>query len=372
MSAQKTGGLAGIVAGKSAICTVGLKGVGLHYRGYEIEDLADKACFEEVAYLLIYGELPTSAELTHYKKLLISLRDLPSALKSVLELIPANTHPMDVLRTGCSFLGTLEPETKTHGAIEIANRLLAVFPAIMVYWYRFAHGKKRINTELKDQSLASYFLHLLHDKEPTELESRILDISLTLYAEHEFNASTFAARVTAATLSDFYSTICSAIGTLRGPLHGGANEEAFKLIDHFQNAAEADKGVHEMLTRKELIMGFGHRVYTTEDPRSTIMIPWLKKLAEQKNDHRLYPVSERIAKIMWDEKKLFPNIDFYTASVYALCKIPTELFTPIFVMSRITGWAAHVIEQRASNKIIRPSSEYIGPGPREFVPINKR
>jgi 2-methylcitrate synthase len=372
MSAQKSGGLAGVVAGKSAICTVGLKGVGLHYRGYAIEDLAEKACFEEVAYLLIYGELPTASALKDYQNLLISLRGLPTALKTVLELIPANTHPMDVLRTGCSFLGNIEPETKTHGAIDIANRLVAIFPGMILYWFHFAHQQKRINTELKDPSTAAYFLHLLHGKEPNPLETRILDISLTLYAEHEFNASTFAARVTAATLSDFYSTICSAIGTLRGPLHGGANEEAYKLINRFRDADEAEKGVRDMLARKELIMGFGHRIYTKEDPRSVIMVPWLKKLVQQANDHRLYPISERIVNIMWDEKKLFPNIDFYTASVYALCKIPTELFTPIFVMSRVTGWAAHVIEQRADNKLIRPTSEYVGPEARSFTSIKER
>ncbi len=372
MGQAKTGGLAGIVAGKSGICTVGLKGVGLHYRGYSIDDLAEKACFEEVAYLLVYGKLPTEKQLRAYQSQLIKLRSLPSPLKTTLEQIPKSAHPMDVLRTGCSLLGTIEPETHSHTAIDIANRLIAIFPAMLLYWYHFQNDKKRVDTELKDSSTAAYFLHLLHGKEPDPLQARMLDVSLILYAEHEFNASTFAARVTAATLSDFYSTICSAIGTLRGPLHGGANEEAYKLICRFKTPEEAEKGVKSMLAKKELIMGFGHRVYTTSDPRSKIIKAWSKKLADKLGDKQLYPVSERIESIMWNEKKLFPNLDFYSASAYAFCKIPTDMFTPLFVMSRITGWAAHVLEQRSDNKLIRPISEYIGPEPLEFISIEKR
>lgn len=372
MSTKKTGGLAGVVAGKSAICTVGLHGVGLLYRGYTIEDLAEHATFEEVAYLLIYGELPTTAVLKDYQKKLIKARRLPIPLKNVLEQIPASAHPMDVLRTGCSVLGSLEPENKTHGAIEITNRLIGAFPAMLLYWYYFSHQQKQINTELTDPSTAAYFLHLLHGKEPDSLQARMLDVSLILYAEHEFNASTFAARVTAATLSDFYSAICSAIGTLRGPLHGGANEEAYRLISRFHSVEEADKGLRHMLANKELVMGFGHRVYTKEDPRSPIIKSWSKKLSEKLKDKLLFPISERIEKIMWDEKNLFPNLDFYTASAYAFSKIPTDMFTPIFVMSRITGWAAHVIEQRSDNKLIRPTSEYIGPEQRSFTPIKER
>lgn len=372
MGTQKAGGLAGVSAGKSAICTVGLAGVGLHYRGYAIEDLAKHASFEEVAYLLIYNKLPTQNELDAYQKKLIDYREIPLSLKEVLEKIPKTAHPMDVLRTGCSFLGTLEPETSSHHATDIANRLLALFPAILLYWYHYSHFQKRINTVLQDKNTATYFLHLLHQAEPDPLTAKILDVSLILYAEHEFNASTFAARVTTATLSDFYSAICSAIGTLRGPLHGGANEEAFHLISRFSDPDQAEKGIRERLSRKELIMGFGHRVYTTEDPRSTIMLPWFKQLSELKKDRSLFAVSERIVDILWQEKKLFPNIDFYTASVYALSNIPTELFTPIFVISRVSGWSAHILEQRADNKIIRPMSEYTGPEPREFPSIEKR
>ncbi len=372
MAQRKTGGLAGIVAGKSAICTVGLEGVGLHYRGYAIEDLAEQACFEEVAYLLIYGKLPTKKELQDYQHKLIKLRSLPDPLKTTLEQIPEMAHPMDVLRTGCSMLGTLEPENRQHNLHDVADRLMASFPAILLYWYHFHRSKKRVNTELKDLGTAAYFLHLLHQKEPNPLQAKMLDASLILYAEHEFNASTFAARVTAATLSDFYSAICSAIGTLRGPLHGGANEEAYKLITRFKDPEEADKGIHQMLANKELIMGFGHRVYKTSDPRSKIIKNWSKKLAEKLGDKKLFPISERIESIMWNEKKLFTNLDFYSASAYAFCKIPTNMFTPLFVMSRISGWSAHIIEQREDNKLIRPISEYTGPSPRKFPPIEKR
>lgn len=372
MSKQKTGGLAGIVAGDTAICTVGKEGKGLTYRGYSIDDLAKDACFEEVAYLLVYGKLPTEAELTAYERKLKSLRDLPQPLKEVLEKIPANAHPMDVLRTGCSFLGNIEAETSQNDAHAISDRLIATFPGMLTYWYHFQTNKKRIETASDEQGVAGHFLRLLHGKKPDELHRRVVDVSLILYAEHEFNASTFAARVTAATLSDFYSAITSAIGTLRGPLHGGANEAAMELIEKFKTPDEAEKGLRAMFEQKKLVMGFGHRVYTISDPRSDIIKVWAKKLADAAGDKVLYPVSERIEKIMWDDKKLFPNLDFYSASAYHFCGIPTPMFTPIFVMSRITGWAAHVIEQRSNNKLIRPTANYIGPEPREFVPMAKR
>jgi 2-methylcitrate synthase len=372
MSTTKTAGLAGITAGETAICTVGKEGVGLTYRGYSIEDLAKHACFEEVAYLLLRGNLPTEKELAAYQKKLSSLRALPPALKIVLEQLPADAHPMDILRTGCSALGTLEPESKQHNVQDIADRLLACFPSMLMYWYHFHQNNKRIETQTDCQGTAEHLLFLLHGKKPDELHRRAIDVSLILYAEHEFNASTFAARVTAATLSDMYSAVTSAIGTLRGSLHGGANEAAMELIEKFKTPEEAEKGLHQMLADKALIMGFGHRVYKISDPRSDIIKAWSKKLADAAGDKTLYPVSERIEKIMWDEKHLFPNLDFYSASAYHFCGIPTAMFTPLFVMARISGWAAHIIEQRSNNKLIRPAADYTGPEPREFVPIEKR
>lgn len=369
---SKTGGLAGVVAGRSAIATVGLAGKGLNYRGYSIEDLAANATFEEVAYLLQYGTLPTRDELEHYTNKLIELRTLPESLKTVLKLIPKNTHPMDVLRTGCSFLGTIEPENDCSQQYEIADRLLALFPGMMCYWYAYHFKDQELSGYSDETTVGGHFLALLQGKKPSTIEVDMMNVSLILYAEHEFNASTFAARVTAATLSDFYSAVTSAIGTLRGPLHGGANEAAMELIERFKNADDAEAGLKHMLANKEKIMGFGHRVYTTCDPRSDIIKKWSFRLGEEQNNLDLYHISERIEEVMWSEKKLFPNLDFYSASAYHYCDIPTPLFTPIFVMSRITGWSAHIFEQRADNKLIRPTSEYIGPDSRVFPALETR
>lgn len=369
---SKTGGLAGVVAGQSAIATVGLAGKGLNYRGYSIDDLAEHASFEEVAYLLNYGQLPTTIQLNQYTDKLITLRTLPEALKAVLRSIPGDTHPMDVLRTGCSYLGNIEPEVNFSQQYEIADRLLALFPGMLCYWYAYHFQNKEISGYSDEKTLGGHFLEMLHGRKPSKLECDMMNVSLILYAEHEFNASTFAARVTAATLSDFYSAITSAIGTLRGPLHGGANEAAMELIEQFKNPDDAGVKLKEMLANKATIMGFGHRVYTTCDPRSDIIKKWSHKLGEAHGDLGLYNISERVEKVMWDEKKLFPNLDFYSASAYHYCGIPTPLFTPIFVMSRITGWSAHVFEQRANNKLIRPTSEYIGPESRPFPAIETR
>lgn len=372
MSNKSTGGLAGVKAGESAISTVGQEGRGLTYRGYSIDDLAAKASFEEVAYLLHYGKLPTESELASYTTRLIELRYLPEALKSVLKLIPKNTHPMDVLRTGCSMLGTLEPEESFEQQYKIADRLLAIFPGMLCYWYAYHFQSKEISGESDDPTVGGHFLELLHGRLPTKIEKDMMNVSLILYAEHEFNASTFAARVTAGTLSDFYSAITSAIGTLRGPLHGGANEAAMELIEKFKSPDEAEFKLMGMLANKEKIMGFGHRVYKDCDPRSDIIKVWSHKLAKSKHAMLLYDVSERIEQVMRREKNLFPNLDFYSASAYHYCGIPTPLFTPIFVISRITGWSAHVFEQRGDNRLIRPSSDYIGPEPRAFVAIEER
>jgi 2-methylcitrate synthase len=371
-ASKKTGGLAGITAGKTELCTVGKEGAGLTYRGYDIYDLADNATFEEVAYLLLHGKLPTRAELDAYIGKLKSLRGLPGELKQVLEMIPADAHPMDVHRTAVSFLGNIEPEGDFSNQADTADRLLACLPSIIVYWHRFHADGKRIDTETDDDSVAGHFLHMLHDRAPSELHARCLDTTLTLYAEHEFNASTFAARVITATLSDMHSAVTGAIGALRGPLHGGANEAAMALIAQYDNAKDAVKGIHEKLAAKDLIMGFGHRVYTTSDPRNSINKRMSKQLAEEKGDMTLYEVSEAIEKVMWDEKKLFANADFFAASVYHFLGVPTYLFTPIFVCSRITGWAAHVMEQRADNKLIRPAADYVGPDLQEFIPIDER
>ena len=369
---KKSGGLAGITAGTTALCTVGKEGAGLTYRGYDIYDLAGNATFMEVAYLLLKGALPTAAELDAYIGRIKGMRGLPDALKTVLEMVPADAHPMDVLRTGVSFLGNIEPEGDFTNQLDVADRLFATLPSMMVYWHRFHTDGVRIDTETDDDSVSGHILSMLHDQPPPELHQRSLDTTLILYAEHEFNASTFTARVITATLSDMHSAIAGAIGALRGPLHGGANEAAMELIQQFDSVEAADAGIREMLANKALIMGFGHRVYTTSDPRNAVNKRMSKALADEAGDTLLYPVSEVIEKIMWDEKKLFANADFYAATVYHFLGVPTYLFTPIFVCSRITGWAAHVMEQRANNKLIRPAADYTGPGLQTWIPIEDR
>ena len=369
---KKAGGLAGVTAGATKLCTVGKEGAGLTYCGYDIYDLADNATFEEVAYLLLNGELPTRPELDAYIAKLTAKRGLPDALKTVLEMIPADAHPMDVLRTGVSFLGNIEPEGDFSNQGDVADRLVACLPSMMVYWHRFHTDGVRIDTETDDDSVSGHFLHMLHGKPPSELHQQSLDTTLILYAEHEFNASTFTARVITATLSDMHSAISGAIGALRGPLHGGANEAAMELISKFDSAEAATAGIHDMLAKKALIMGFGHRVYTTSDPRNSVNKRMAKVLADEAGDTRMFPVSEAIEKVMWDEKKLFANADFYAASVYHFMGVPTYLFTPIFVCSRVTGWAAHVMEQRADNKLIRPAADYTGPDLKPWVAIEDR
>ena len=369
---QKKGGLEGIIVGDTAICTVGKEGVGLTYRGYDIHDLAKHSCFEEVAYLLIYGELPSQLELKSYQKKLITLRELPESLRLVLETIPGTAHPMDVLRTGCSNLGVLEPESKEMDSYQIADRLIATVPGMLLYWHHFHKNNKKISTKTDGENTAAHFLHLLHGKKPDKEHARAVDVSLILYAEHEFNASTFAARVATSTESDFYSAIVSGIGTLRGPLHGGANEAAMELIQRFKTPNDAEAGVKKLLAEKAKIMGFGHRVYKASDPRSDIIKEWSKKLSKHAKDGYLYGISEIIEKLLMDEKKLFPNLDFYSATTYHFCGIPTPMFTPIFVMSRLSGWSAHILEQRKNNRLIRPEATYIGPEARSYIPLSQR
>jgi 2-methylcitrate synthase len=365
-------GLRGQSAGETALCTVGKEGAGLTYRGYTIEDLAANARFEEVAYMLLYGELPKADALAAYEQRLTGMRDLPDALKAVLESIPKETHPMDVMRTGCSMLGNLEPETDFSQQQEAADRLLAALPAIICYWYRFSHDGVRIDTQTGEDSIGGHFLKMLLDDEPSDLHRAVMNCSLILYAEHEFNASTFTARVCAATLSDMYSCVTGAIGSLRGPLHGGANEAAMELIEKFERVEEVESEILAMLERKDLIMGFGHAIYRTSDPRNALIKDWARQLAEKNGDTSLYDISCRIADTMWNTKELFPNADFFHASAYNYMGIPTKIFTPIFVMSRLTGWAAHVMEQRSNNRLIRPSADYIGPDIRPYVPMAER
>ena len=365
-------GLRGQSAGETALCTVGKEGAGLTYRGYTIEDLAANAKFEEVAYMLLYGELPTQDVLTAYETRLTGMRDLPEALKKVLEAIPKETHPMDVMRTGCSMLGNLEPDTSFDEQHQAADRLLATLPAIICYWYRFSHDGVRISTDTGEDSIGGHFLKMLSDESPSDLHRAVMNASLILYAEHEFNASTFTARVCAATLSDMYSCITGAIGSLRGPLHGGANEAAMELIEKFGSVAEVEGELDAMLARKDLIMGFGHAIYRTSDPRNAVIKDWSSKLAAENGDTTLYDISCKIADTLWDRKALFPNADFFHASAYNYMGIPTKIFTPIFVMSRLTGWAAHVMEQRSNNRLILPSADYIGPYIRPYQPIEAR
>ena len=365
-------GLRGQSAGETALCTVGKTGAGLTYRGYDMSELAEKASFEEVAHLLLKGALPTQAELDVYIAKLKGMRTLPEALKTVLEQIPANAHPMDVMRTGCSMLGNLETEMDFSQQQDATDRLLALFPAIICYWYRFSHDGVRIDTNLEDDGIGSYFLHMLHGEKPSELHAQVMNASLILYAEHEFNASTFTGRVCASTLSDMHSCITGAIGSLRGPLHGGANEAAMDMIQQWSSADEAEAAIMGMLARKDKIMGFGHAIYRESDPRNAIIKQWSEKLAASVGDTVLYSVSERVEAVMWREKKLFCNADFFHASAYNFMGIPTKLFTPIFVMSRLTGWAAHVMEQRANNRIIRPSADYTGPEKSDWVAIENR
>jgi 2-methylcitrate synthase len=366
---KKVGGLAGVVAGDSAICTVGIEGRGLSYRGYSIEDLAEKGSFEEVAWLLTKGDVASPEELRAYRARLRALRSLPEGLTDNLERIPATANPMDVLRTGCSFLGNLTPESQAHTQDQIADELVARLPAIILYWYRFHRDGVRVNLEVDHQDTAEYVLRLLTGETPDETTRRCMDVSLILYAEHDFNASTFTARIITSTMSDFYSAITGAIGALRGPLHGGANEAAMNLISRYDSVEEAEKGLRESLEKKEKIMGFGHRIYTVSDPRSIIIKEWARELSQAAGDTVMYPVAERIEQIMWDEKKLFPNLDFYSAVSYHFAGIPTELFTPMFVLSRVTGWSAHVMEQRSNNKLIRPISRYTGPEQKQYVPL---
>ncbi len=365
-------GLRGQSAGETSLCTVGKSGSGLTYCGYDVADLAENATFEEVAYLLFNGELPDEKQLASYKNTLSAMRDLPQSLKEVLKLIPKDAHPMDVMRTGCSFLGNVEPEVDFSEQNKASNRLLAAFPAIMCYWYKFSHDGVEIDCMTSEDSLAGHFLHLLSGESPSVQHERVMDVSLILYAEHEFNASTFTARVCASTLSDMFSCITGAIGTLRGPLHGGANEAAMDMIEKFKSPSDAKIQMAGMLERKEKIMGFGHAIYRTSDPRNVIIKAWSKKLAEENGDTSLYDISVACEEYMWDTKKLFCNADFFHASTYNYIGIPTKLFTPIFVCSRLTGWAAHVMEQRSNNRIIRPSADYTGSEPRKVVPISAR
>lgn len=367
-----TRGLRGQAVGTTAISSVGSEGHGLAYRGYDIEALAAEATFEEVAWLLLYGELPDAHQLEAFRGRLRARRHLPEPLCRTLEQVPANAHPMDVLRTGCSMLGVLEPELGFDDQDDAAERLLSALPSILGYWHRFTSHGERIDPDVAGDSVAAHLLHGLTGNAPDAEAERAMDVALILYAEHEFNASTFACRVCAATLSDYHSAITAGIGTLRGPLHGGANEAAMALIERFTSPDEAADGLRAMLARKERVMGFGHAVYRTGDPRSPIVQEWSRRLARHARDGHLYAVSEAIDRVMHEDKGLFPNLDFYSATAFHFMGVPTPLFTPIFACSRVTGWSAHIKEQRADNRLIRPSAEYVGPAKRELVPLEER